>query len=305
MSPASKAAAGRLERLRGRTIRTGLLSVEEATALAGVGFEPVSEVIGAIASTVTPRGFYASGAVTFQQQRSYNQPVGVGAGYSLLNAWDLRTYTSSSGNRQVGTPPELTALKAGYRTALARLGSEARAVGADGVVGITIERTVGHSGGTQLWSFLALGTAVRSTGRTHTANPFTTTQSAAAVAAGIRGGWIPVSVLFCPVMGIRYVDWASRTARRGLLSNAEVEAFTDVVNTCRHQARQDFAAAARAVRADGAVMTDMTLALEAERQEPVCNATVIISGTALARFGVRGDRPPPLTIMPLSRGSSL
>ena len=296
----------RLHRLRENRIRGGLLTVEEAAALASVGFEPVSEVIGAVASTVTPSGFYRSypgffpPTTPFQRQKYYNQPH-VPA--------PVRTYTSSSSNVSVGVPQSITALKAGYRTALNRLNAEAGAAGADGVVGIRVERTISHSGGTQLWSFVAVGTAVRSTGHTHTANPFTTSMSAAGVAAAVRGGWVPVSLVIAPVMAIRWIDPASRiqssmTQIRGLAVNVEVDAYTDVVNTCRHQARQDFAAAARQVHADGAVLSDMTLEFEADRKESFCTASVTVTGTAMARLIVRHHPPAPLTIIPLTGGLS-
>lgn len=297
----------RLARLGRTQVRGGLLPVEEATALHGVGFEPVSEVIGAVASTVTPSGFYSSGYLPFQQQQYYNQPVrgrtrvdSAWTGQPSLNAWDPRTFTSSSGNRAVGTPTEITALRSGYQTALNRLVEEVRALGADGAVDIRLERTVTHLSGSQLWSFLAVGTAVRSRGRTRPARPFTTTLPGGQVAAAIRGGWVPVSVLSAPVMAIRYVDLESRIRRRRFAANGEIDAFTDVVNTCRHQARRDFASAARAACADGAVMSDMSLTFEAERNDPVCRATVTVTGTALARLPSRRVELSPLTIMPLN-----
>jgi uncharacterized protein YbjQ (UPF0145 family) len=79
-----------------------------------------------------------------------------------------------------------------------------------------------------------------------------------------------------------------------------VEALTDLINTCRHQARQDFAAAARDVHADAAVLTDMSLQRERDRIEPVSTAMVTITGTALGQFQPRPKRPRTLTIMPLA-----
>jgi uncharacterized protein YbjQ (UPF0145 family) len=288
--------ARRLERLRSHRVSGGLLSVEEAAALAAVGFEPVSEVIGAVAKNVRPTGFYASGAVPFQRQQYYNQPRWE------PNAWDLRTYTSSSNNLAVGTPTAVSELKSGYRTALNRLEAEARAVGADGVVDVQLTRTVSHGSGAQLWSFLAIGTAVRSSGQVHTAQPFTSGLSAAQTAAAIRGGWLPVSILTVPVMGIRYVDYYSRSRRGRLSPNAEIDALTDAVNTTRHQARTDLELAARAVHADGAVMSSMSMEMEAPRDEPVCRVSVTITGTALARFRAPASGATPLMIMPLNKG---
>ena len=289
----------RLQRLRDQRVRGGLLTVEEAAALASVGFEPVTEVIGAVANNVIPYGFYSSGAVPFQRQTFYNQPVATG----WSGNWgDVRTYTSSSNSRVVGTPNSIIALKDGYRTALRRLHAEAQAAGADGVVGVTMQRSVTHGNGGQLWSFLAVGTAVRSTGSTHTTDPFLSGLTAAQSAASIRSGWLPLAVLINPVMAIRWVDPASRWSRQGLAANAEIDAYTDVVNTCRHQARADFERAAATVKADGAVMSSMTLELDAPRDESTCTALVTITGTALARFRLPTPVAAPLMIMPLYRG---
>lgn len=282
----------RLDRLRDQRIRGGLLTVEEAAALAAVGFEPVCEVIGAVARNVIPTGFYSSGAVPFQRQQYYNQPVGINPG-------DPRTFTSSGNNLAVGTPIAIIELKRGYREALDRLDAEARAAGADGVVDVRVTRTVTHGSGAQLWSFLAIGTAVRATGRVHAEHPFTSSLSAAQTAAALRGGWLPISVLIAPVMGIRYVGFPNRGR---LAPNAEMVGITHAVNDTRRQARTDFEAQARAARADGAVMSSMFMDVEARSGEPSCTVSVMITGTALAQFKIRQERPAPLMIMPLNKG---
>lgn len=287
----------RLERLRSQTIRGGLVSIEEAAALAAVGFEPVSEVIGATARNVRPTGFYSTGAVSFQQQSYYNQPLSMGP-----SAYDLRTYTSSGNNLRVGTPAAISELKKGYRDALYRLVTEARAVHADGVVDVQTSLTITHGSGAQLWNFLAIGTAIRGTGSVHADAPFTSGLSAAQTAAAIRNGWLPVAALIIPVMGIRYVEYSSRRQRGRFQPNAEIPALSDAVNSTRNQARLDLEREARTVHADGAVMTSMAMELEAPTDEPVCRVTVTITGTALARFKIRHERPAPLMIMPLNKG---
>jgi uncharacterized protein YbjQ (UPF0145 family) len=211
-----------------------------------------------------------------------------------------RTYTSSLGNIAVGTPSTITVLKAGYRTALDRLVAEARAVGADGVVGVRITRGRARTASAvPLLSFLAVGTAVRSVGRTRATTPFTTDLSPAQTAAALRRGWVPVSYLACPVTAIRWVDADSRRQRRISAPNGEIGAHTQAVNHCRHQARTDFTKAARAVHADAAVMRAMTLSLGPS--PGVAEVTVVVTGTALARFARRDTSAEPLTIIPLSR----
>lgn len=269
------------------------MSVEAAAALSGVGFEQVSEVMGAVAYAARSGGFYSAGAV----------PVWSSGGtppfrwHRDVDGTGPPTYTSSHPFVAVGTPPSITAMKAGYRLALKRLVGEARAVGADGVVGVRITRTKIRSGDLPVWSFLASGSAIRSIGRSRAKLPFTTSLSAAQAASSIRAGWVPISYLACPVMAIRWVDAESRRQQRVSAANGEVHAHTEVVNTCRHQARTDFAAAAKQVHADGAVMTAMSLHLG--HPAPLAEVTVVITGTALAMFATRTG-VEPLTVIPLT-----
>lgn len=284
----------RLDRLRKQRVSSGLSTVEGSAALSTVGFEQVSEVVGAAAFVVSTTGFYTVGARPWSSSSTGPTAWRTGGSRSAP-----RTYTSSAASVAVGTPPMMTALKEGYRTALSRLVAEARAVGADGVVGVRITRTRVDSGNAPLLSFLAVGTAIRSVGRTRAGTPFTTDLSPAQTVAALRGGWIPVSYLACPVKAIRWVDTSSRRQRRIFAANGEIDAHTEAVNACRHQARTDFAKAARAVHADAAVMGAMTLSIGPS--PGVAEVTVVITGTALARFAGGGGTAEPLTVMPLSR----
>ena len=288
----------RLRRLGAPGVRRGLTGVNETAALAAVGLHPVCEVIGAVANAANTGGFYASAPsrsyTSAGDDRYFTYSGPPGARYL-----STPTFTSTTAPVSVGRPARITALKAGYRTALSRLVAEAHAVGADGVVGVRLDLTVGEQGGLPLWSFLAIGTAVRSTGSSHADTPFTTDLSGAEVAAAMRSGWVPVSLLVVPCMAIKWIDLPSRRSRRRLAPNGEVDALTDLINTCRHQARQDFRTAAAAVHADGAVLTSMTLEHEAHGAEPAATAMVTITGTALAHFAVTRARPATLTIMPI------
>lgn len=269
-----------MTRLAGGRGHSGLLSVEELAALSSVGFEQCSEVIGAVAYDPPPTQFYTSGL----------SPV-PDSGFSRkrLSA-SYQTYTSSRNTAAVGTPGHITALRGGYRTALQRLVEETKVIGGDGAVGVTVTCEETRLGESEVWSFLAIGTAIRSTGRARAASPFTTALSGTATATALRAGWVPITFLACPVMAIRAVDSESSPRLRRRAANGEVDAHTDAVNTCRHQARTDFAAAARAVRADAAVMGSMTMS-HGRSHGPV-RITVVITGTALARFGRRSEASP-------------
>jgi uncharacterized protein YbjQ (UPF0145 family) len=262
-------------------VRGGLLSVEEAAALSTVGFEPVSEVLGAV-----------SQAVSFST-----------ASWQGQQTTQSRSYRAALYRGVVCTPPSDIALKTGYRTATSRLIAEARAAGADGVVGLRIERTVVRfDEARQRWDFLAMGTAVRSTGRSHLPEPFTTDLTAAQTAVALRSGWVPVSFLLAPVRGIRVVDAFTRQQRRLRADNGELAAYTKLVAACRSRARRDFGAAAAAVSAGAAVQSGQTLTLEAETSD-VAIAEVTITGTALARLGARVAHPHPMTVIPVRAGT--
>jgi uncharacterized protein YbjQ (UPF0145 family) len=276
----------RLARLGEMRVSSGMLSAPECAALAGVGFRQVSEVIGGVAISVQESGFFSAGLAT---------PAKFPRGWQGGSDGAAPPIYTSSGRSSV--PSRIRAMRSGIRTALARLVEEARAVGADGVIDIRMDQTRTASAGISIWSFLASGTAVRSIGETHAATPFTSALSATQTASALRGGWVPLSYLTCPVMAVRWVEPASRKQERLSSANGEIGAYSDTVNVCRRQAGTDFAAAARAMGADGAVMADLTLELGPARD--MAEVSVFATGTALVRFSGRGG-PETLTILPLA-----
>lgn len=277
--------ARRVERLRAGVVTSGMVAVRESAALASVGFLPASEVMGAVAMLAPVSGFF--------QQRA--------AGRTYPRGWQGSgsaappVFTSSRASR---VPSRIAVLMKAYGLVLTRLSDEIRAAGADGAVGIRVEHTVVDAGTAQsVWRFLATGTAVRSLGPTRAARPFTTSLSAGQVAAALRNGWAPVTFLACPVMAVRWVEPRSRQQRRTTSSNGEVVAFTETVNACRRQAALDFERDARAAGADGAVMDEMSVEMGAARD--LAEVSVMLVGTALARFGVPHS-PAPLSILSLA-----
>jgi uncharacterized protein YbjQ (UPF0145 family) len=263
-----------------------MLSAQECAALAGVGFRQVSEVIGGVGIAVAPRGFFWTGSAR------PNYPAGWQGG---PDDGAPPIYTSSTSGSRV--PARIMAMRSGLRTALARLVEEARAVGADGVINVRMDQTTSvAAAGASIWSFLATGTAVRSIGRTRASTPFTSALSANQTALALRCGWAPVSYLACPVMAARWVESASRQQERLSSGNGEVVAYAETVNVCRRQAGADFAAASRAVGADGAVLTEMTLELGPAKD--LAEVSVLATGTALIRFDDH-EMPAPLPVIPM------
>ena len=165
--------AARLNRLAQQRVRGGLLPIADAAALAAVGFEPISEVMGAGTWMSTPAN-----------------PIGPGARYrtSTLGEQHSRESTgrhtatvASASVRPIAVNPlhrtwQMSyGVRSGYQAMLDRLRDEAREIGADGVVGVTVQVTTQTGFGNGITSFLALGTAVRASAATHSADPFGTT----------------------------------------------------------------------------------------------------------------------------------
>jgi uncharacterized protein YbjQ (UPF0145 family) len=150
------AAAARMARFRADGVRTSLLDVPDMAAVSGVGLPPVGEVMGCMVEHIGWQGFGGC--------RLY----GPGAGWAA--SWGT-TVTSGQGARFAGYKPYVDALYRGYDTALARMLTEAQAMGADGVVGVRL--SVNHLGQDNR-EFVALGTAVRAAGDVHAPRPFVT-----------------------------------------------------------------------------------------------------------------------------------
>jgi uncharacterized protein YbjQ (UPF0145 family) len=273
----------RAERLGGTRTTSGVVSVPESAALASVGLTVMSEVMGGVTTRAPLSGFFGSagGGPTFPR------------GWQGGDDGPPPVYTSTSAAK---VPASVTSLRDGYRTALARLVEEVRAVGADGAVDVRVEHTVAEAFNQSVWRFLATGTAVRAAGPTRANIPFTAALSATETVAALRAGWVPLGYLACPVMAVRWVDPQSRQQTRALSANGEMTAFTDTVTQCRRQAGVEFALAARRLGADGAVLKSMDVRVGPAVD--LAEVSVLVIGTALAQFrGIGGS--PPLTVLSL------
>jgi uncharacterized protein YbjQ (UPF0145 family) len=163
---------------------TSLLSASAAAGLRTTGLEPAGDVMGSMVQQISLVG----------------ANCGV-YGSALLGA----PVFAAPGGTRFG--PYSDALNRGYATAMDRITREATAIGADGVVGITL-RTVPLGGG--VVEFTALGTAVRAPGPRHSGPVFTTALSGADVAKLMAAGWVPAALVFGVSAAIRHDDWQSR-----------------------------------------------------------------------------------------------
>jgi uncharacterized protein YbjQ (UPF0145 family) len=278
------AAAARMARFQADGVRTSLLDVPGATAVTGVGLPPVGEVMGCMVEHIGWAGFGGCGY------------WGPGAG------WGLGTVTSGSGARYAGFAPYVDALYRGYDTALARMLTEARAMGADGVVGVRL--SVEHLGQDNR-EFVALGTAVRANGGVHAPRPFVTDLPGADVAKLLHAGWVPVSIAFGISVAVRHDDYATQQQARAWGDNTEVSGYTELVQHVRHDARTRFAEHTARAGAEGAIVSHMSLRIwEREpaegHRDHVAESTVF--GTTLVRFHRARTAPTrALTVLPLRR----
>lgn len=189
----------------------------------------------------------------------------------------------------------------GYELAMQRLKAEAAGLGADGVLGINVTT---EWMGPNVEEFVALGTAVRARSAHRPQQPFTTELPGPDVAKLLVAGWVPVEFVFAVAIRTRYLDYGTRRDLALLAGNYEIRAATELVTRARSAARQQFAARVGRARADGAVVSSMSLDTWSE-QESWLLARATMFGTGLARFQP-GERAPArgLTIMPLNAGRS-
>lgn len=260
-------AAERVRRAAAGGAWTSLLSTPAAAGLEAVGLDPVGEVMGSIVARTGWTGFRGCGMY--------------GAGWA-----SSRTVTSSSG-RYAGYGPYVDAMNHGYRTALSRLVTEARAIGGDGVVGVALAMTDMEG---SVREFTALGTAVRARSRSRPRSVFTTHLPGTDVAKLLQAGWAPAELTFGISVAIRHDDYATRRQASWAAGNTEVDGYTELVTHCR---------------ADGAVVDAMSLRVWSvepsdNHRDHVAESTVF--GTAVARFHApTAPRPRTLTYLPLRR----
>lgn len=276
----------RLERSAQATSATSFLSVPSAFGLRAVGFEPVGDVMGCIGFQVTHQYLGSCGS------RNLSKPVitMVGSGTSRHSSY-------------------LRQLRGAYTTALSRLCSEATAMGADGVVAIDLSVRQ-HD---QLHEIVAVGTAVRSRGRTRPKRLFTTDLAGDDVAKLLLAGWTPVELHTAVQIGLRHNDWRtlgqSNPPPRTRL-NVEVTGFTELRQRVVAGARSQLAAAVAKSGATGALLSRLETSHWHHEcmQQAVGGASgdlavqAIAIGTSVVRF--RSDReaaPTPLTILPVTR----
>ena len=267
------------------------LTCQEFTAVRGVGFEPVGQVFGA--------AVYAAGYAS---------------GYSCPGAWgssgDRRPAgpaTQVSGRRDAGSfGPLVEAMYQARQTAIDRMTAQCAALGGHGVVGVRLSRGALPLSGLDV---AAAGTAVRVPGAAHGQRAlFTCDISGHDFAKLITAGWVPAGLALGISIGSRHDDLPTARQTRWTSGNAEVAGWTYLVNSSRHDAREQLELDVRRLGAEGVVIAGLSMQVRQQdcpaavgRRDHVVEATLV--GTAITRFARAGARQarPALAILSLDR----
>jgi uncharacterized protein YbjQ (UPF0145 family) len=274
------------------------LSTDEFAAIRSVGFEPVGQVLGAAVYNV---GFPGGESCPTYGSREddafggFNRSRGFSRGMSYTHV--------SGGGGASAYGPLVNTLYAARRKAIARMSTQCQQHGGHGVVGVslTIGRFVG--GGVE---FNAIGTAVRAPGGVRLDAPFTSAVSGQEFAKLIMAGLVPVSLVLGISIGVRHDDWLAPGQTRWTVGNVEVDAYTELVNRTRQDARNELHLDVGRVTAEGVVInrTEMHIG-ETEchgmQRAHDYRAEVTMLGTAISVFGSRAPHRgrPSLAVLSL------
>jgi uncharacterized protein YbjQ (UPF0145 family) len=265
------------------------LAVDGFAAIRGVGFEPVGQVFGAAVyylATVTGAGCPGTTAAGYQRQ-------------------DAAVVVSAEG--AAGSAGRLAqSLHEGRRTALDRMAGKCAELGGHGVVGATLRVT--EIPATSLTAaaieFTVIGTAVRVIGCPPLARPFATELSGADFAKLVMAGWVPAGIaLGISVAGLHDTLVTTSSGPLGT-GNAEVPPYTGLISAARSGARDRLEQSARALGADGVVVSGLSLRVSSDRCQAHTAASdhfaeAVITGSAVARIAGRSESGPPPSLVVL------
>jgi uncharacterized protein YbjQ (UPF0145 family) len=267
-----RAARVRIARAAAGGARTSLLTIGGAAGLRAAGFEVAGEVLGATVMRI---------------------------GWTGLGDCGWSPASRMAGPPRSGYAPYVAAVRKGRDTALGRLEQEAGAIGADGVVGIRLTDEPLAGGMRQ---FTASGTAVRSPGTERPARPFTTDLGGADIAKLLDAGWVPVGLAYGLSVAVGHDDWRAQNSLGYFVPYTELVSCTALLNHVRAEARRDFARATARLGGDGALLSDLwSHVRRSQAGETHIDhvAECLVSGNAIARFGLGRTTIGSRTILPL------
>ncbi|MEN2742134.1 heavy metal-binding domain-containing protein [Microbacterium sp. X-17] len=293
------AARSRVERQAASGVRSSLFSAPAAAAARSAGLLPVGEVFGGM---VVNLGWTGTGCAWWT-------PTGPTA---ALGTWQSRTawrspVTTSGGSTYAGYAPYVKGFESAWYGAVRRMLAEARALGAHGVVGVTVQRSRLDG---SAWEFTALGTAVRSDDPLLVPYPknrgdvWSTNLTVEDTASAILSGYAPGELLLGISISTKHEDYELRTQRSSWV-NGEVTGMTELVQAARAEALHRLETRATATAGAQLVVTDLRLG-EFETpcgEEKDLHAEATVVGATLIpvpRYSRRAELSAVTTVIPLS-----
>ncbi|MFE2877717.1 heavy metal-binding domain-containing protein [Streptomyces roseus] len=261
------------------------LAAPELAAVTSAGFDPLGHVLGTTVFTIGYTGAWGCPGAW---------PAPSADGHPKPSRW-AATYE-----------PLAQALYTARKRALVRAVDECRALGGDGIVGVSLDFDRTRLGDLEC---TVRATAVRARSRIRPHLPFTSHLGGQDFARLIHSGWVPTGLAFGVAACGRHDDWRTTRRTRWTAPNEEVEGYTLLVNRARHEARTRLARDAAAAGGEGVVVgrTELTLGMDectgTYGYAHDLSAQAAFVGTAIARFGrsAQPAGPGPLTFMRLER----
>src|SRR3569833_1148935 len=213
----------RLKRLNeNRRFFTSNLTVNELALSVSVGIHPLGQVMGA-----------STYHVGWQSTKGWNTPM-------------------VSGQLKVPTQ----ALYQARNLAIGRLQQEAKLLGADGVIGVRVDRHR-REDKKDILEYMAIGTAVRLDGPDRWSNPFISAMSVQELWSLLRAGHFPVGMVFGASVYYHVASFANQMAmqrNRGFMSrNVELSDYSGAISIARQFAMGQIEFEATSIGADGVV----------------------------------------------------
>lgn len=296
----------RLRRMRDGGRWSSQLTTGEQAALAGVGFQPVGQVMGASVWSLHQTGRGACGGYGGYGMNRYSAAYGVAsaAGYGDPALHGLAAHVGRVRTVHMQTlGPLVHTYTRARRSALRRLQGEAAALGADGVVGVRLSVEPFAGSAQRSLSFVALGTAIRSVGSTHLAGPFLSDLDGCDLTLLLRAGWAPTGL----VMGVGAVvahDSYTTVQRRNTWSgNLEIANYSDLATQARSDARARLNEDIRLHAGEAAVLGSVSVSVHEQSCSKARNTSgsdhlveAVMLGTSISRFELPAPAAAPAAL---------
>jgi uncharacterized protein YbjQ (UPF0145 family) len=157
--------------------------------------------------------------------------------------------------------------------------------------------------------FTVMGTAVRVVGCPALARPFVTELSGADFAKLVMGGWVPAGIALGIAVAGLHDELVTTSSGPWGTGNAEVPGYTGLISAARSGARARLERSARALGADGAVVSELAVRVSSDRCHAGAAATdhfveAVVTGSAVALIAGRraSGSPPSLAVLHLDAG---